>query len=45
MGKHTRTHNGSSIEPVTADKQAQEGFNYMIGNVTKGSQAYEYGFR
>jgi hypothetical protein len=45
MGEHTPTHDGSSIEAVTADKQAQEGFKYMIGNVTKGSQAYEYGFR
>merc|ERR1712216_739815 len=36
---------GFSIEPVTEDKQPQEGFKFMIGNVTKGSQAYEFGFR
>lgn len=35
---------GFSIEAVAEGKDAQ-GFGYMIGNVTKGSQAYEYGFR
>ena len=34
---------GFSIEPV-GDKKT-EGYGFMIGNVTKGSQAYEFGFR
>jgi len=36
---------GFSIEAVPEDKNAQTGMGFMIGNVTKGSQAYEYGFR
>mmetsp|Transcript_44894 Transcript_44894/g.37804 ORF Transcript_44894/g.37804 Transcript_44894/m.37804 type:complete len:441 (-) Transcript_44894:171-1493(-) len=36
---------GFSIEAVAEDTKAQEGMGFMIGNVTKGSQAYEFGFR
>ena len=39
---HTHTHTGFSIEQMQSDSdiiaKGQQGFSYMIGNVTKGSQ-------